>query len=236
MTLLGSTAVFLAATVMAVPLCRKLGLGSVLGYLLAGIVPGPWGPRIVSDVERVLRISEFDIVLLLFVIGLELQPTRLRAMRKAVFGLGLTQVMVTSIVFGLIARWFGLRVNESIIVGLALSLSSTPASGVLVRSSRVSCDAQGALYGAGSRRGAGGVRPPVRQQGSTMEMLRAATYSKPRAQRVQRSSSWPSTTSISPYAQPPWCSGTSASEAAGRCPQATARNPVDGHRRALHQP
>ena len=126
MTSLESAAVFLAAAVIAVPLCRKLGLGSVLGYLFAGIVLGPWGLRVVTDGEGVLDVAEFGVVMLLFVIGLELQPSRLRAMRRAVFGLGLLQVVATSVVFGVICYLLDLSVGACIVVGFALSLSSTP--------------------------------------------------------------------------------------------------------------
>jgi glutathione-regulated potassium-efflux system ancillary protein KefC/glutathione-regulated potassium-efflux system protein KefB len=126
MTLLAYAAIFLAATVLAVPLCRKLGLGSVLAYLLAGMVLGPWGVRVIEDGQGVLHIAEFGVVMLLFVIGLELQPSRLRAMRKAVFGLGLTQVLVTSLVLGVIGWLLGLDGHAAIVVGFALSLSSTP--------------------------------------------------------------------------------------------------------------
>ncbi|HWK73182.1 MAG TPA: monovalent cation:proton antiporter-2 (CPA2) family protein [Povalibacter sp.] len=126
MSLLAYAAVFLAATVIAVPLFRKLRLGSVLGYLAAGIVIGPWGLRLVKHGESVLHIAEFGIVLLLFVIGLELQPSRLRAMRKSVFGLGVAQVVVTSILFAALAYWLGLAPSTAVIVGLAMSLSSTP--------------------------------------------------------------------------------------------------------------
>jgi len=126
MTLIAFSAIFLAATVLAVPLCRRLGLGSVLGYLLAGMILGPWGMRLVEADEGVMHIAEFGVVMLLFVIGLELQPSRLRAMRKAVFGLGLTQVLVTSLVLGCIAWLLGLSPRSAIVVGSALSLSSTP--------------------------------------------------------------------------------------------------------------
>ncbi|HEY5807464.1 MAG TPA: monovalent cation:proton antiporter-2 (CPA2) family protein, partial [Povalibacter sp.] len=126
MPLLTSAAVFLAATVFAVPLCRKLGLGSVLGYLIAGIVLGPWGLHVVSDSEATLHVAEFGVVMLLFVIGLELQPSRLRAMRRSVFGVGLMQVVATSVVFGVIAWLLGLSIEAAIVVGFALSLSSTP--------------------------------------------------------------------------------------------------------------
>jgi len=126
MSQLAYIAVFLGATVLAIPLSRKLGLGSVLGYLAAGIALGPWGLRIIKDGEEVLHIAEFGVVLLLFVIGLELQPSRLSAMRKAVFGLGLAQVLVTSILFTLLGYCLGLAPGTAIVVGFALSLSSTP--------------------------------------------------------------------------------------------------------------
>lgn len=126
MTSLTSAAVLLAAIVLALPLFRKIGLGSVLGYLAAGIALGPYALKVIDDGEGVLHIAEFGVVMLLFVIGLELQPSRLRAMRKAVFGVGLMQVLATSVVFGLIARWFGLSPAACVVVGFALSLSSTP--------------------------------------------------------------------------------------------------------------
>lgn len=126
MNLLAEVAVFLAATVIAVPIFRMLRLSAVLAYLAAGIVLGPWGLRIVPDGEEVLHIAEFGVVLLLFVIGLELQLSRLRALRKAIFGLGLAQVVVTTAVFMSIAVAFGLPKNAAFVAGFALSLSSTP--------------------------------------------------------------------------------------------------------------
>src|ERR671910_2630833 len=126
MSLIAQIAVFLGATVLAIPLFRRLRLSSILGYLAAGVVIGPWGLRIVQDAEGVMHIAEFGVVLLLFVIGLELQPSRLRAMRKAVFGLGLAQVLVTTAVFALIALALGLPANAAIVTAFALSLSSTP--------------------------------------------------------------------------------------------------------------
>ncbi|HEU4654925.1 MAG TPA: monovalent cation:proton antiporter-2 (CPA2) family protein [Steroidobacteraceae bacterium] len=126
MSLLAQVAVFLAASVVAIPLFRKLRLSSILGYLAAGVCIGPWGLRVVNDTEGVMHIAEFGVVLLLFVIGLELQPSRLRAMRKAVFGLGLLQVAATTIVLALIARSFGLTDGAAFVTAFALSLSSTP--------------------------------------------------------------------------------------------------------------
>ena len=84
--------VYLAAAVLCVPLAKRLGLGAVLGYLLAGVAIGPWGLRLVDDVESILHFSEFGVVLMLFVIGLELEAQRLWAMRAAVFGGGALQL------------------------------------------------------------------------------------------------------------------------------------------------
>lgn len=126
MTSLAQVAVFLAASVIAIPLFRKLGLGSVLGYLAAGITIGPWGVRVVQDAEGVLHVAELGVVLLLFVIGLELQPSRLRAMRRAIFGLGASQVCLTTLVFTVTARLCGLAWTTAFVAGFALSLSSTP--------------------------------------------------------------------------------------------------------------
>jgi glutathione-regulated potassium-efflux system ancillary protein KefC/glutathione-regulated potassium-efflux system protein KefB len=126
MTLTGQIAVFLGATVLAVPLFRRLRLSSILGYLAAGVAIGPFGLAVIDDAEGVLHIAEFGIVLLLFVIGLELQPSRLRALRRSIFGLGLTQVFVTTAVFTSIAHLFGLPWNAALVTGFALSLSSTP--------------------------------------------------------------------------------------------------------------
>jgi glutathione-regulated potassium-efflux system ancillary protein KefC/glutathione-regulated potassium-efflux system protein KefB len=126
MSLIAQITVFLGATVLAVPLFRRLRLSSILGYLAAGVVLGPWGLRVIQDAEGVMHIAEFGVVLLLFVIGLELQPSRLRAMRKAVFGLGVAQVLLTTIILMAIAIALGLPPNTALVTAFALSLSSTP--------------------------------------------------------------------------------------------------------------
>ena len=87
--------VLLAAGVLAVPIFRRFGLGSVLGYLVAGMAIGPWGLKLIADPERVLQFSELGVVLLLFLIGLELNLERVRSLRRAIFGLGSVQVAVT---------------------------------------------------------------------------------------------------------------------------------------------
>ena len=93
--ILHDATIYLAAAIIAVVLARKLGFGAVLGYLFAGVLIGPWGLRLITDVENILHFAEFGVVFLLFIIGLELQPSRLWVMRRSVFGLGSLQVLVT---------------------------------------------------------------------------------------------------------------------------------------------
>ncbi len=125
MSLLGQTAVFLAAAVVAVPLFRRFKMGAVLGYLAAGVVIGPSGLGFVGEVEGIMHLAELGIVMLLFVIGLELQPSRLWVLRKSVFGLGAAQVIVTAALFTTIGVSVGLALPASIVIGLALAMSST---------------------------------------------------------------------------------------------------------------
>jgi len=118
--------VFLLAAVVAVPLAKKLRLGAVIGYLLAGVVIGPSMLNLIDHPENVSHISELGVVLLLFIIGLELSPRRLWLMRKAVFGVGLAQVMLCASLIGSLA-YVGLDqpVNTAVVLGLGLALSST---------------------------------------------------------------------------------------------------------------
>jgi len=121
-------AVFLAAAAIAAPLGRFLRIGAVLGYLAAGVVIGPYvlGPLYALDnVEKVLQFGEFGVVMLLFVIGLELRPVRLWALRSAIFGLGSAQLVATSFVLATIGAALGLATGQALFIGLALSLSST---------------------------------------------------------------------------------------------------------------
>lgn len=118
--------VFLLATVIAVPLTKRFRLGSVLGYLVAGVVIGPQLLGLISDTGGVATISEFGVVLMLFVIGLELSPQRLWVMRRSVFGTGMLQVLATSLVIGLVGYYFfGLTTKGAAIIGGSLALSST---------------------------------------------------------------------------------------------------------------
>ncbi|ELB2778053.1 glutathione-regulated potassium-efflux system protein KefB [Vibrio parahaemolyticus] len=122
---LQSSVVFLSAAVIAVPLAQRFGLGSVLGYLLAGVLIGPWGLRLISDVEAILHFAELGVVLLLFLIGLELNPKKLWQMRGPILGLGGAQVVVTTAVIGSVVSLFGLSMQVSLVIGMGLALSST---------------------------------------------------------------------------------------------------------------
>ena len=117
--------IFLAAAVIAVPLAKSLGLGSVLGYLVAGVVVGPDLLGLFDDVDDVLHFAEFGVVLLLFIIGLELQPARLWTLRRAVFGLGGGQVVLTALAIMAVALALGQDIHAALVAGLALALSST---------------------------------------------------------------------------------------------------------------
>ena len=117
--------IFLAAAVIVVPIAARLGLGSVLGYLIAGAVIGPWGLRLIDGAESTANLAELGVVLMLFVIGLELDPRRLLAMRRVVFGAGSLQLAASGAVLGLALYAVGLRWQAALIAGLALALSST---------------------------------------------------------------------------------------------------------------
>ena len=123
--MLEQTTLFLAAAVLVVPVFKRLGLGTVLGYLVAGMLLGPWGLNLVSDVESILHISELGVVLLLFIIGLELQPSRLWVLRRSVLGLGVTQVFVTTVSVAAIAAGLGFGVVAALVTGFGLAMSST---------------------------------------------------------------------------------------------------------------
>ena len=125
MTFLQQATIFLLTAVIVVPLFRRLQLGAVLGYLAAGAVIGPWGLGLIADADATLNFAEIGVVLLLFLIGLELEPSRLWALRHPVFGLGGAQVAVTGIVLTGIAIWLQLSWQAAIVVGLGLAMSST---------------------------------------------------------------------------------------------------------------
>ncbi len=125
-SLLANVVAYFAAVVILVPLFARLGLGSVLGYLAAGIVIGPSVLGLVGDPESASGLAEFGIVLLLFVIGLELKPSRLWALRRDIFGLGAAQVALCGVALtGVLLALTGLSWQAALVVGLPLGLSST---------------------------------------------------------------------------------------------------------------
>jgi glutathione-regulated potassium-efflux system ancillary protein KefC len=125
MSFLQEASIFLGAAIVAVTLFNRLGFGSVLGYLMAGVVIGPWGLGLITGVEDILHFAELGVVLLLFIIGLELQPSRLWVLRRSIFGMGLLQVLATTAVFAAIGAALGLKPASAVVVGIGLSLSST---------------------------------------------------------------------------------------------------------------
>lgn len=125
MTLLYEAALFLGASVIAVPLFSRFGLGSILGYLAAGLLIGPSVLGFVSNVENILHFSEFGVVLLLFLIGLELQPSRLLGLRRPIFLMGGAQVVGSGLLLAACGIAIGLGTGTAIVTGLILALSST---------------------------------------------------------------------------------------------------------------
>ncbi len=123
--LLVQAAIYFASAVIAVLIAQRLGLGSVAGYLLAGIAIGPWGLKVVGDPQNIRAFAELGVVFLLFVIGLELEPKRLWSMRGRLLALGLSQVMGTIAAIAALGWALGVDPRVAIIAGMALSLSST---------------------------------------------------------------------------------------------------------------
>jgi len=125
MEFLGEVLVLLASAVVMVPLARRFGLGAVLGYLAAGVLVGPWALGLVEDVETILHFSELGIVLLLFVIGLELRPNRLRVLRRLIFVNGTLQLLLSTLLMWPLAAWWLESIKLGLLVSVVLSLSST---------------------------------------------------------------------------------------------------------------
>jgi glutathione-regulated potassium-efflux system ancillary protein KefC len=122
---LTSSLIYLSAAVLVVPLSKALGLGSIIGYLAAGIAIGPWGLGLVSSVEQVLHFAEFGVVLMLFLVGLELEPARLWNLRRPIFGWGSAQVVGCAVVL-FAAGWIGgAGWRIALVAALGLALSST---------------------------------------------------------------------------------------------------------------
>jgi CPA2 family monovalent cation:H+ antiporter-2 len=118
--------VYLAAAVLCVPIAKRLGLGSVLGYLIAGIIIGPFVLGFIGkEGQDIMHYAEFGVVMMLFLIGLELEPQLLWRMRKAILGLGLLQVMVSALVIGIIAYMADMPWQQSLAIGFIIAMSST---------------------------------------------------------------------------------------------------------------
>ena len=130
-SLLTSLLIYLSAAVLAVPISKALGLGAIIGYLAAGIAIGPWGLRLVTDVQSILHLSEFGVVLMLFLVGLELSPQRLNALRRPIFVWGSAQVLGCTVILAIAGTGaallmnFGLDWRVCLVAALGLALSST---------------------------------------------------------------------------------------------------------------
>ena len=126
---IGNALIYLAAAVLAVPLARLLGLGAIIGYLAAGIVIGPWGLKLVDDPAAILHFAEFGVVLMLFLVGLELEPRRLWAMRRPIFGVGSAQLLGSAALMSGVGMAAALLVplpwQVALVAGLGLAMSST---------------------------------------------------------------------------------------------------------------
>lgn len=122
---LSTAFIYLLAAVASVPIAKRLGLGSILGYLIAGVIIGPFGIGAVGDQTEILHFAEFGVVMMLFLIGLELRPSLLWSMRSLILGAGLTQVVMTAVVLTGISLVLVDSVNQAVALGLIFALSST---------------------------------------------------------------------------------------------------------------
>lgn len=124
---------FLFAAVVAVPLAARLGIGAVLGYLLAGIAIGPWGLGFISDVDEILHFSELGVVFLMFIIGLELNPGKLWELRRSIFGVGAAQVIFSAAILGGLLMLTQFSWQAAVVGGIGLAMSSTAMALQLMR-------------------------------------------------------------------------------------------------------
>ncbi|ARJ41567.1 glutathione-regulated potassium-efflux system protein KefB [Pantoea alhagi] len=132
-TLLSAGVVYLFAAVVAVPIAARLGIGAVLGYLLAGIAIGPWGLGFISDVDEILHFSEIGVVFLMFLIGLELNPSKLWALRRSIFGVGAAQVIFSAAVLAGLLLLTDFSWQAALVGGIGLAMSSTAMALQLMR-------------------------------------------------------------------------------------------------------
>lgn len=124
-SLLPAILLFLFAAVVAVPIARRIGIGTVLGFLIAGIAIGPWGLGFIRDVDEILHFSELGVVFLLFIIGLELNPSKLWSLRRSIFGVGAGQVLLTATILGGLLLLTDFSWQAAVIGGIGLAMSST---------------------------------------------------------------------------------------------------------------
>jgi len=125
-TMLLEVLALMAVAVIAATIFSRLGMGAILGYLVGGVLIGPWGLGLITNPEQIAHLGEFGVVFLLFLIGIELKPARLWVMRRQVFGLGSAQLLVTGLVLAVLANMvLGLDLGQASLVGLGMALSST---------------------------------------------------------------------------------------------------------------
>lgn len=136
---------FLFAAVVAVPIAARLGIGAVLGYLLAGIAIGPWGLGFISDVDEILHFSELGVVFLMFIIGLELNPSKLWQLRRSIFGVGAAQVILSAIVLAGLLMLTNFSWQAAVVGGIGLAMSSTAMALQLMRDKSMNRSESGQL-------------------------------------------------------------------------------------------
>lgn len=144
-SLLTAGVVYLFAAVIAVPIAARLGIGAVLGYLLAGIAIGPWGLGFISDVEEILHFSELGVVFLMFIIGLELKPSKLWELRRSIFGVGAAQVIFSAAILGGLLWLTDFSWQAALIGGIGLAMSSTAMALQLMRDKGMNRNESGQL-------------------------------------------------------------------------------------------
>lgn len=144
-TLLTAGVLYLSAAVIAVPVAARLGIGAVLGYLLAGIAIGPWGIGVINDVDEILHFSELGVVFLMFIIGLELKPSKLWQLRRSIFGVGAAQVALSAAVLGGLLFISDFSWQAATIGGIGLAMSSTAMALQLMRDKGMNRNESGQL-------------------------------------------------------------------------------------------
>ncbi|APS31709.1 glutathione-regulated potassium-efflux system protein KefB [Pectobacterium brasiliense] len=143
--LLTAGVLFLFVAVVAVPIAARLGIGAVLGYLIAGIAIGPWGLGFIRDVEAILHFSELGVVFLMFIIGLELNPSKLWTLRRSIFGVGAAQVGLSTLILGGALYLTDFSWQSALIGGVGLAMSSTAMALQLMREKGMNRNESGQL-------------------------------------------------------------------------------------------